>query len=101
MPFEAWIDSLGLEFNKLLVDLSIKRLGLGFYALRHTFETIGGESKDQVAVNSIMGHAPAGNDMSAKYRERVTDERLKAATEHRESGSSHPKPGPDRKSGSK
>ena len=58
----------------------IYRYGLGFYALRHTFETIGGESRDQVAVNHIMGHADAS--MAGVYRERISDERLLAVTEH-------------------
>jgi integrase len=51
------------------------RHGLGFYALRHTFETIGGESRDQVAVNHIMGHADAS--MAGVYREQIGDERLR------------------------
>jgi integrase len=53
----------------------IYRRGLGFYALRHTFETVGGESRDQVAVNHIMGHAD--NTMAGVYRERISDERLR------------------------
>ena len=54
--------------------------GRGFLtALRHTFETIGGESRDQVAVDHIMGHAR--DDMASRYRERISDERLKAVTE--------------------
>jgi integrase len=53
----------------------IYRRGLGFYALRHTFETVGGESRDQVAVNHIMGHADAS--MAEVYRERISDERLR------------------------
>ena len=73
---------LSKEFAKLLVALKMKRPGLGFYALRHTFETIGGESRDQAAVDAIMGHAPKSDDMSAVYRERMTDERLKAVTDH-------------------
>jgi integrase len=67
------------ELAKLLLELKMKRPGLGFYALRHSFETIGGESKDQVAVDSIMGHARY--DMPSLYRERVSDERLTALTE--------------------
>jgi integrase len=62
------------EFRKLLDDLKLYKAGLGFYALRHTFETIAGEGKDQIAVNAIMGHADA--TMSAVYRERISDERL-------------------------
>src|SRR5262249_49941906 len=37
------------ETAKLLAELKLARKGLNFYALRHTFETIGGESRDQVA----------------------------------------------------
>lgn len=70
------------EFRKLLDAEGLHRAGLGFYALRHTFETIGGASRDQVAVNAIMGHAPPANDMSAVYREQVDDERLRAVTDH-------------------
>ena len=68
------------ETGKLLRKLKIDRAGLGFYALRHTFETIAGESRDQVAVDAIMGHAPASHDMASVYRERISDERLRAVT---------------------
>ena len=44
------------------------------------FETIGGGSRDQVAVNLIMGHADSS--MAAEYREEVGDDRLRAVTEH-------------------
>jgi integrase len=67
-------------FRILLGDLKLHRPGLGFYALRHTFETIGGESRDQVAVNHIMGHADSS--MSAVYRERIGDDRLRAVSDH-------------------
>ncbi|HWB11553.1 MAG TPA: hypothetical protein VG826_20145 [Pirellulales bacterium] len=70
------------EFRKLLNELGLHRPGLGFYALRHTFETIGGGSRDQVATSAIMGHAPAANDMSAVYREQIIDSRLRAVTDH-------------------
>ena len=59
---------------------AIYRRGIGFYALRHTFETIGGESKDQVAVNHIMGHAD--NSMAGVYREKISDERLQDVVKH-------------------
>jgi integrase len=79
----ATIDNpVSRQMGKLLTALGIARPGLNFYALRHTFETIGGEAKDQVAVDHIMGHAPAGNDMAAVYRERISDERLIAVTDH-------------------
>lgn len=62
------------EMRKLLDDLELYRPGLGFYALRHTFETVAGESRDQVAVNYIMGHAD--NSMAGVYREQINDSRL-------------------------
>lgn len=67
------------EMRKLLDALGIggKR---NFYALRHTFETIGGDSRDQVAVDHIMGHSR--DDMASVYRERISDERLKAVSDH-------------------
>jgi integrase len=68
------------ETAKLLKELGIHRPGLNFYALRHTFETVGGEARDQVAVDAIMGHAR--DDMASVYREKVGDERLKAVTDH-------------------
>jgi integrase len=68
------------EMAKLLKKAGIHRKGLNFYALRHTFETIGGEARDQVAVDHIMGHAR--DDMASVYRERISDERLKAVTDH-------------------
>jgi integrase len=67
-------------FRLFLQDLDLHRKGLGFYALRHGFETIGGDSLDQVAVDHIMGHVR--NDMASVYRERISDERLKAVTDH-------------------
>ncbi len=73
-------DSIGLQFGKLLRELKLKREKVSFYALRHTFETIGGGTKDQIAVNAIMGHADAS--MSAAYRETIDDGRLRAVTDH-------------------
>src|SRR5262249_8239144 len=66
------------ETRKLLDALGIDG-SRNFYALRHTFETIGGEAKDQVAVDAIMGHAR--DDMASVYRERISDERLKAVAD--------------------
>jgi integrase len=64
----------------------LERLGINgrrnFYCLRHTFETIGGESRDQVAVDHVMGHAPRAGDMASVYRERISDERLIAVADH-------------------
>jgi integrase len=70
------------ETDKVLHAFKMKRPGLSFYALRHTFETIAGDTRDQVAVNFVMGHAPASSDMASVYRERISDERLKAVSDH-------------------
>jgi integrase len=67
------------ETRKLLDALSING-HRNFYALRHTFQTIGDECGDFLAVRSIMGHADS--DISAHYRERISDERLRKVTEH-------------------
>ena len=72
-------DAIGKEFTKLLKSLDLKRPGVSFYALRHTFETIAGESRDQVAVNAVMGHVDS--TMAGLYREHISDDRLRAVAE--------------------
>ena len=47
---------------------------------RYTFETVAGASKDQVAVDAIMGHVDT--TMAGNYRERIDDDRLKAVVDH-------------------
>jgi integrase len=81
---EPWVKEdttspIGQRMRYLLGKLDMHRPGLSFYALRHTFETIAGESRDQVAVNHIMGHADAS--MAGVYRERISDERLQDVTD--------------------
>jgi len=74
-------NSITGRFGRLLRRLGINgRKRLGFYTLRHVFETVAGDSKDQVAVNAIMGHVD--NSMAAHYRERISDERLQAVVDH-------------------
>lgn len=67
------------ELRKFLDKLGISGRR-NFYALRHAFETVGGAARDQVAVDSIMGHADTS--MAGIYRERIEDDRLKAVTDH-------------------
>ena len=76
------IDGIAQEFAKVLKKLELQGDRRAFYALRHTFETIAGATRDQIAVNAIMGHAAAANDMSAVYRERIDDDRLKAVADY-------------------
>jgi integrase len=76
-------DPIGNELGKVLEEAGIaKRFGVNFYALRHTFRTIGGRSKDQIAVDHIMGHAPESDDMRHVYDEEMTDDRLYAVVDY-------------------
>jgi integrase len=69
------------ETRKLLKALGISgRKGLGFYTLRHTLRTVADEAKDQPAADYVMGHEAA--HMSSVHRETISDERLKAVTDH-------------------
>jgi integrase len=74
------VDSVGLEFGKLLRELKLNRPGRGFYALRHTHRTIADATRDFPAVRLIMGHADASID--DVYREHIDDARLKSVTDH-------------------
>lgn len=80
----AWIDSLGLSFSTLLRKLKIKKRGVGFYCLRHTFRTIADETGDQPAIDRIMGHETPG--MGTVYRgwkrDQRENDRLRRITEH-------------------
>jgi integrase len=73
--------TLAKEFGKLLRALQINgRRGFGFYILRHTFRTVADATKDQPAVDYCMGHEVP--HMSSIYRETISDERLKAVSDH-------------------
>jgi integrase len=72
---------LSWKFGRMLRTLGMPAgKGLGFYTLRHVFRTIADESKDQPAVDFIMGHEVA--HMSSVYRETISDDRLKAVSDH-------------------
>lgn len=68
------------EFAKLVKEAKITGSGKSFYSLRHTFQTIGDETKDFVCVSALMGHYD--DSISGEYRERISDERRIAVTDH-------------------
>ena len=70
-------NSLAKEFGKLRDACGISG---SFQYFRHTFETIAGGSKDQVAVDHIMGHVD--NSMASEYRESIEDKRLESVCGH-------------------
>jgi integrase len=71
------------ETAKVVKALGIHRKGTGFYALRHTFETIGRKTRDKDAVYAIMGHGEHANDMGAVYNEEpIEDARLRGVTDY-------------------
>lgn len=68
--------------KKAMQKSSVAQKGLGFHGLRRSFETIGAETGDQVAVDHIMGHAPLTKDMGAVYRPHVAESALRQVTDH-------------------
>jgi len=67
------------ETRKLLKKLDLKTKGRNFYTLRRVFETVAGETGDQVAVDHVMGHSDPS--MAAVYRQSISDDRLIAVAE--------------------
>ena len=69
------------ETTKILKEIGIKRPGLSFYALRHTFRTVADSSLDQPAIDRIMGHS-RDEDMATHYKENIDESRIVAVAEH-------------------
>ena len=68
------------EFRKLAKAAGVYRERVGFYGLRHVFETIASATMDQPAVDRVMGHGDGS--MAAVYRERLDDDRLQRVVDH-------------------
>ena len=73
-------DNLAKAFLKLCATCGITRFQRGFYSLRRTYETVAGASKDQVAVDYVMGHVD--ESMAAVYRQGIDDQRLIDVGQH-------------------
>lgn len=76
----AKCDNVGKSFLKVIRKLGLSKPGRGYYSLRRTFETVAGNSRDQVAVNYAMGHVD--DSMAAVYRQGIDDQRLIDVAEH-------------------
>jgi integrase len=80
---ESWAkdgsdNPISKEMRKLLDATGISG-HRNFYALRHTFRTVADETKDQPAVDFIMGHEM--QHMATAYRETISDGRLQAVAD--------------------
>lgn len=73
------LDAVALEFRKLAKRAGVKVPG-GPYTVRHTFRTVADATKDQPAIDLVMGHAEHG--MSGYYRERIEEARLEAVVNY-------------------
>lgn len=77
-PWDTTTNPIAKHFRQLYSWAAMSRGG--HYWLRHTFATVAGGSKDQIAVNALMGHADAS--MAAVYREEIDPARLIAVVNH-------------------
>lgn len=76
----TYADRLRACFDSLLIALELKRPGIGFYTLRHSFRTMADPVRDQHAIHRIMGHAIPG--MAGIYVEEISIDRLRVVTDH-------------------
>ena len=80
-----WVESqpynqVSSLFGRLASDCKLTKKYRGFGSLRHTFQTIGDETGDYLAVKMVMGHVDPS--ISARYRERFPDARKVAVCDH-------------------
>jgi len=73
-------DAISSAFRTILLALAMRRPGLNFGALRHTYRTVADEVPDQPAILMTMGHCDSS--ISNTYRERISDERLQRISQH-------------------
>ncbi len=67
--------SLTAQYRLIIDDCKLHKRNRGFNSLRHTFETIAGNSRDQVAVDWVMGHV--SQHISAEYRHGIDPDRVR------------------------
>lgn len=84
---EPWVRKTETEWTDWIADytwrtlnrIGLYRPGLSFYSLRRTFRTIADESRDEPAIDLVMGHSRS--DMGSVYRQRIGDDRIQAVCE--------------------
>ena len=74
-------DPISKAMRQLLLRLKLLRYGRGFYALRHTFATVGLQTGDRGAVQAIMGHDD-GSVIGLYDETGPNDDRLRKVTTH-------------------
>tara|TARA_R110002072_G_scaffold292102_1_gene460528 strand:- start:12584 stop:13783 length:1200 start_codon:yes stop_codon:yes gene_type:complete len=78
---KSWRDQNVMMSKRFAASMRNAAVQTGsFRWLRNTFETIAGDSRDQVAVNLAMGHVD--NSMAAVYRHDVDPQRIIDITDH-------------------
>jgi len=75
-------DPIATLFRRLLLKLGFHRDGIGFYSLRRTFRTVADQVRDTHAIDLVMGHASAADDMGALYTQNIGDDRLEVIAAH-------------------
>ncbi len=74
------IDSIVTTFAKMRKAVGVSR-GT-FYDLRRTFATVGCETLDFAAVKLLMGHVKNKRDMTDRYAQHVSDDRIRRVCNH-------------------
>lgn len=80
--YGCWVNSVGLEFGKVMDKAKLTLPGVGFYSLRHTYRTVVDALPDRAAIDLTMGHVEADGDMRQHYVESLEDARLRKLTAH-------------------
>ncbi len=74
--------NIAYHFRQLVDNFYVKDV-TEFYSLRRTFETIATTSGvSQAVIDTIMGHVPASDDMSAVYLQKIFNEQLLQCSNH-------------------
>lgn len=76
------LDTVGRQFARLKAAAGLPAEIPAFYGLRHTFQTVAEDVRDEVAIRAVMGHTEPDEDMSQFYRDTINESRLHAVVNH-------------------